>query len=272
MSARSGTLLAVEGLRIEAGAPGAAVPLVDGLSFSVAAGEVLGIVGESGSGKSMSAYAIAGLLPAGVRVAGGRMELEGRSLDALPAAERRRLAGDRIGMVFQDPLSSFNPVRTIGAILRESVLRHQRVGAREARERVVSALADVRLPHPEALANAYPHQLSGGQRQRAMIALALLNDPALLIADEPTTALDATVQLQILALLARGAAGRATVLITHDLGVAAGLCHRILVMYGGRCLEQGPADRILATPEHPYTRRLLAAATSLGRPAEEAVP
>lgn len=266
MSPRTGTLLKVESLRIEADA---AAPLVDGLSFSVAAGEVLGIVGESGSGKSMSAYAIAGLLPEGVRVAGGQLELEGRSLGALPSAQRRRLAGDRIGMVFQDPLSSFNPVRTIGSILLESVVRHQRTGAREARERVVAALADVRLPHPAELVDAYPHQLSGGQRQRAMIALALLNDPALLIADEPTTALDATVQLQILALLARGAVDRATVLITHDLGVAAGLCHRILVMYGGRCMEQGATDRILGAPEHPYTRRLLAAATSLDRPPAE---
>jgi ABC-type glutathione transport system ATPase component len=265
-------LLRVEGLRIEAGAAGHPVPLVEELSFSIAPGEVLGIVGESGSGKSMSAYAIAGLLPDGVRVAAGRLELEGQSLEGLTATARRKLAGDRIGMVFQDPLSSFNPVRTIGSILQESAVRHRRLSAREARERVVAALADVRLPRPEALFDAYPHQLSGGQRQRAMIALALLNDPALLIADEPTTALDATVQLQVLALLERGAAGRATLLITHDLGVAAGLCDRILVMQAGRCMEHGPTGRLLDAPNHPYTRQLLAAATSLDRPAPGAAP
>ena len=252
----------VDGLCI--GAAGVA-PIVQNLSFTVNRGEVLGIVGESGSGKSLTAYAIAGLLPDGLRVTGGRMALAGRSLEALGRDERRALAGSRIAMVFQDPLSSFNPVRTIGSLLIESAMRHRRVSAAIARQEAIAALADVRLPHPEAMVDAYPHQLSGGQRQRAMIALARLNKPALLIADEPTTALDATVQLQILALLKRNVGSGAMVLITHDLGVAATMCNRIAVMHRGQCLEAGPTTQILERPQHPYTRQLLAAARTLTR-------
>jgi ABC-type glutathione transport system ATPase component len=255
-------LLCVDGLCI--GATGAA-PIVQNLSFSVNSGEVLGIVGESGSGKSLTAYAIAGLLPAGLRVTGGRMELEGRSLEALSGRERRALAGSRVAMVFQDPLSSFNPVRTIGSLLIESAMRHRSLSAANARQAAIVALADVRLPQPDVVIDAYPHQLSGGQRQRAMIALARLNSPALLIADEPTTALDATVQLQILALLKRSVGSGAMVLITHDLGVAATMCNRIAVMHRGQCVEEGTATQILDTPRHPYTRQLLAAAQSLTR-------
>jgi ABC-type glutathione transport system ATPase component len=253
-------ILCVERLCIGASA---ANPIVRDLSFTVNPGEVLGIVGESGSGKSLTAYAIAGLLPDGLRVTGGRMALAGCSLDSLNGAERRALAGSRIAMVFQDPLSSFNPVRTIGSILIESATRHRGLSAVSARQEVVAALADVRLPQPEAVVNAYPHQLSGGQRQRAMIALARLNKPALLIADEPTTALDATVQLQILALLKRSVGSGAMVLITHDLVVAATTCDRIAVMHRGQCLEAGATAQILDTPQHPYTRQLLAAAHSL---------
>ncbi|MGQ0385141.1 MAG: ATP-binding cassette domain-containing protein [Gammaproteobacteria bacterium] len=256
----AGTVLRVEGLGVSAGwGPGRTFPVQE-LSFRVAAGEVLGIVGESGSGKSMTAGAIAGLLPDGVAVSAGRIELEGRDLAALSPDRRRELAGSRIGMVFQDPLSSFNPVRTIGALLCESAMRHQHLSSAVARVRAVSALASVRLPHPETLVNAYPHQLSGGQRQRAMIALALLNGPSLVIADEPTTALDATVQLQVLALLKSGAGSRALILITHDLAVASTVCDRILVMRGGRCVEQGTTADILDRPARAYTRELLAAA------------
>jgi ABC-type dipeptide/oligopeptide/nickel transport system ATPase component len=208
----------------------------------------------------MTAYAIGSLLPEGVAVSAGRIVLEGRAVHSLTAAERRALDGNRIGMVFQDPLSSFNPVRTIGSILVESVTRHQGLSASEARRRVVEALAGVHLPRPELLIDAYPHQMSGGQRQRAMIALALVNGPSLVVADEPTTALDATVQLQILALLKRGAGSRALLLITHDLAVASTVCDRILVMQRGRCVEQGPIAGILDAPDHAYTRELLAAA------------
>jgi len=233
---------------------------VQDLSFTIASGEVLGIVGESGSGKSMTAYAIGSLLPEGVAVSAGRIVLEGRPVLALSPEERRALDGNRIGMVFQDPLSSFNPVRTIGSILIESATRHQRLSASAARGKVIEALAGVRLPRPELLIDAYPHQLSGGQRQRAMIALALLNEPSLVVADEPTTALDATVQLRILALLKRSAGSRALLLITHDLAVASTVCDRILVMQRGRCVEQGSTADILESPAHGYTRELLAAA------------
>jgi ABC-type glutathione transport system ATPase component len=255
--------LEVDGLCIHAQAGTGPVPLVEDVSFAVRAGEVLGIVGESGSGKSITAFSIAGLLGEGLHLAAGRISLEGRQLQELPGSERRALAGSRIGMVFQDPLSSFNPVRTVGSILAESAVRHRHLSRAEAHRVVTAALAEVRLPHPESLINAYPHQLSGGQRQRAMIALALLNSPALLIADEPTTALDPTVQLQILALLKRGASSRAMILITHDLAVAATVCDRILVMHRGRAVEEGAVNQILDAPGHPYTRQLLAASHTL---------
>ena len=258
--ALTGPVLAVRGLSVSAGTGQRTAPLVQDLSFTVAAGEVLGIVGQSGSGKSMTAYAIGGLLPTGTHISAGQIELEGRQIDTLSVAERRAVDGSRIGMVFQDPLSSFNPVRTIGSILIESAMRHQRLPTAKARSQVIEALANVRLPRPDLLVDAYPHQLSGGQRQRAMIALALLNGPSLLIADEPTTALDATVQLQILALLKRGAGSRALLLITHDLAVASAVCDRILVMQRGRRVEEGRTTDILDAPVHAYTRELLEAA------------
>jgi len=238
-------------------------PIVQGLSFAVRAGEVLGIIGESGSGKTLTAYAIAGLLPAGLKTLGGRIQIEGRALAELHADERRALAGSRIGMIFQDPLSSFNPVRTIGSLLIESGMRHRRLSRVAARRQAIAALAAVRLPDPATTVDAYPHQLSGGQRQRAMIAVARFNDPALLIADEPTTALDATVQLQILALLKGSLASSALILISHDLRVAASMCDRILVMHRGRCVEQGDAQQVLQTPKHAYTQRLIAAVETL---------
>jgi ABC-type glutathione transport system ATPase component len=262
-------ILSVERLSI---GPAESAAIVQGVSFAVNRGEVLGIVGESGSGKSLTAYAIAGLLPDNLRVLGGHIALEGRALETLGPSERRALAGSRIGMVFQDPLSSFNPVRTIGSILMESAMRHRGMSSAAARRDAVAALADVRLPSPEVVINAYPHQLSGGQRQRAMIALARLNSPALLIADEPTTALDATVQLQILALLKRSVGQGAMVIITHDLGVAAAMCDRIVVMHRGQCVEAGQAAQILQSPRHAYTRRLLAAAQSLTSSAEALPP
>jgi ABC-type dipeptide/oligopeptide/nickel transport system ATPase component len=262
-------VLEVDGLTVRAGSGRGVTTLVEDLSFTITTGEVLGIVGESGSGKSMTASAIGGLLPAGVRIGAGRIVLEGREIQALSAVQRRALDGSRIGMVFQDPLSSFNPVRTVGSILVESAARHQRLLSGDARRRAIEALAGVRLPRPEQLIDAYPHQLSGGQRQRAMIALALLNGPPLVIADEPTTALDATVQLQVLALLKRGAGSRAVLLITHDLAVAAATCDRILVMQRGRSVEYGPAARVLDLPAHGYTRALLDAAR---RPAAAVEP
>lgn len=252
-------ILSVDGLTIGT----AAQTIVRGLTFSVRAGEVLGIVGESGSGKTLTAYAIAGLLPPGVSVRRGDIRLDGRSVGELTDAERRALAGRRIGMVFQDLLSSFNPVRTIGSILIEAATRHRNLSPSDARRRAIDALAAMRLPEPQSMVDAYPHQLSGGQRQRAMIALARLNDPVLLIADEPTTALDPTVQLQILALLHASVAASALVLITHDLNVAAAMCDRLLVMHRGECIEQGQAREIMERPQHAYTRQLITAVRSL---------
>jgi ABC-type glutathione transport system ATPase component len=267
----SASLVAVENLSI---GRSPSQPIVHDLSFAVRAGEVLGIIGESGSGKTLTAYSIAGLLPAGLKTLSGRIQVEGRVLGELHADERRALAGNRIGMIFQDPLSSFNPVRTIGSLLIESGMRHRGLSRGAARHQAIAALAAVRLPDAATTIDAYPHQLSGGQRQRAMIALARFNDPALLIADEPTTALDATVQLQILALLKGSLASSALILISHDLRVAASMCDRILVMHRGRCVEQGDAQQILQTPQHAYTQRLIAAVETLTEgsvPAREAV-
>lgn len=237
--------------------------LVHDLSFSVAPGEVLAIVGESGSGKTLSVFAIAGLLPPALHITAGRISVAGEDVLALDAPTRRARAGSRIGMVFQDPLSAFNPVRRIGTALIESAMRHQGLSQAEARTLATTQLARMQLPAPERMLDAWPHQLSGGQRQRVMIALALLNDPALLIADEPTTALDPTVQRAILRLLKQQAPSRATILITHDLGVAASLATHIMVMRDGRCLESGPTAALLAAPAHEYTRQLIAARTGL---------
>ncbi len=240
-------------------------PLVNDISFHVARGEVLGIVGESGSGKSLTALAVAGLLPDELSVTNGDIRIAGEDVLRLAPDERRRLGGSRIGFVFQDPLSSLNPVRRIGTALVESAMRHRGLGAAAARTLALARLADMQLRDPERLIDSYPHQLSGGQRQRVMIALALINDPPLLIADEPTTALDATVQRAILALLRRHAADRATILITHDLGVAVSLCNRIMVMHEGAIVETGEARAVLSAPTMDYTKRLIAARLSLGK-------
>jgi ABC-type glutathione transport system ATPase component len=240
--------------------------IVRNLTFTVRAGEILGMVGESGSGKTMTAHAIAGLLPTEVSVRRGRIKIEGRSVLDLGHAERRALAGGRIGMVLQDRLSSFNPVRTIGSILIESAMRHRGISAAQARIIAIEALTSVRMPDAHKLIDAYPHQLSGGQQQRAMIALARLNQPALLIADEPTTALDPTVQLQVLSLLQTRATDSAVMLITHDLNIAAALCERLVIMHRGECVEQGPAREIMERPQHAYTQQLLAAVESLAGP------
>lgn len=238
--------------------------LVHGVDLTIERGEIVGMVGASGSGKTISAFAISRLLADGL-VASGRVELEGRRIDDIDEARMRRLRGGRIGMVFQDPLSSFNPVRTIGAILTESIRRHQGLDRAAARRLAIETLAEMRLPGNDASIDAYPHTLSGGQRQRAMIALALVNRPALIVADEPTTALDPTIQLQILALLKRQASQAACLLITHDIAAAAAICDRLVVMREGRIVETGPTDRVLSHPEHAFTRELLAHAPGGGR-------
>ena len=259
-------LLRVERLTTVFDLPGGRSPAaVDDVSFSLAAGETLGLVGESGSGKSVTALSIVRLvLPPG-RIAGGRIELEGRNLLELGEEAMRRVRGRRIGFVFQEPMVALNPVYTIGTQIEETLAVHDLATGQAARRRAVELLDAVRVPDPARRAREYPHQLSGGLRQRAMIALALAADPALLIADEPTTALDVTVQAEILDLLRdmRRQFNLTLLLITHDLGVIAQMADRVAVMYAGRIVEQAPVDRLFAAPAHPYTRGLLASIPGL---------
>jgi len=236
------------------------VKAVDGVSFDLRAGERMAIVGESGSGKSVTALSILGLVdpPAG-HVVGGEVVFEGRDLLSLSEAELRTVRGRRIGYVFQDPMTALDPAFTIGSQLVETIRLHSRISRAEARARAIELLEDVQIGHAEQRLTSYPHQLSGGMRQRVVIALALASSPALLIADEPTTALDVTTQAQILELIFGLATerGTAVLLITHDLGVVAGTCDRVQVMYAGRVVEQGTAAQIFAAPRHPYTWALL---------------
>ncbi|MFC5371226.1 ABC transporter ATP-binding protein [Brevundimonas faecalis] len=259
MSVQTGeTVLDVRGLRLEAVADSRV--LIPNLNLTVRRGEILGLVGQSGSGKTLTCFAVGGLTPPGVRATAGEIHLEGRRIDNLAEADWRAVRGGRIGMVFQDPLSSFNPVKTIGSILIESARRHQNLDKKAARDLAVRTLKAMRLPGENASVDAYPHMLSGGQRQRAMIGLALINNPALILADEPTTALDPTIQLQILALLRRQAEKAAALMITHDIAAAGAVCDRIAVMLEGEIVEEGPVDQVLYDPVHAFTRDLLASA------------
>jgi oligopeptide/dipeptide ABC transporter ATP-binding protein len=234
---------------------------VDGVSLHVDAGETLGIVGESGCGKSVTALSIMRLVPSppGL-IAGGEIRFRGRDLATLTEAEMQDVRGDSIAMIYQEPMTCLNPVHTIGKQISEALVRHRHLGREEARARAVELLRLVGIPLPEQRADAYPHQLSGGMRQRVMIAMALSCNPQLLIADEPTTALDVTVQAQILELLQRlqQEFGMATMLITHDLGVVAEMCERVVVMYAGRVVEEADVLSLFARPLHPYTEGLLA--------------
>jgi peptide/nickel transport system ATP-binding protein len=235
------------------------VKAVDGVSFTVGRGEVLGLVGESGSGKTATGLSILGLVDLPGRIVAGSIRLAGDELVGRPEAELRRYRGRRIAMVFQDPMMTLNPVLRIDTQMIEAITAHERVSRRAARARAGDALAAVGIAAPRERLAAYPHQLSGGMRQRVAIAIALLHRPALVIADEPTTALDATIQSQILAEMQAlcAEAGTALVWITHDLALVAGLADRIAVMYAGRIVEQGPVDAVLAAPLHPYTRGLI---------------
>ncbi|MBN2172209.1 MAG: ABC transporter ATP-binding protein [Candidatus Krumholzibacteriota bacterium] len=238
---------------------------VDGVSLDLPPGGTLCLVGESGCGKTLTALAIMGLLPRAARLLGGSLRLGGRELATLPERERRRLRGIEMAMIFQEPMTSLNPVLHVGLQITEALRRRGRLGRREARERAASLLAEVGVPEPAARLGSYPHELSGGLRQRVMIAIALAGDPDLLVADEPTTALDVTVQAQVLAKLRelRERRGLALLLITHDLGVVAQAAGRVLVMYAGQVVEAAPVVDLFAAPRHPYTRGLLA---SLPRP------
>jgi len=253
-------------LRVSFAAEGGRVQALDGLSLRIEAGSTLGLVGESGSGKSACCLAILGLLPRGVgRVDGGEVLLTGRSLAGLGEAQWRALRGREIAMVFQDPHSALNPHLPIGLQLTEVLELHLGLARREARRRAAHALGEVGLPQPEERLASYPHQLSGGQRQRVMIAMALSCAPKVLLADEPTTALDAAVQVQILDLLRslQHKHGTAILLVTHSLGVVARVADEVLVLYAGRAAEHGRTRELLAHPLHPYTRALLASVPSL---------
>jgi oligopeptide/dipeptide ABC transporter ATP-binding protein len=262
------SLLSVEDLRVEFWTRRGTVHAVNGVSFDIAAGETLGIVGESGCGKSVTSLAILGILPRAGRVTGGRALFEGRDLIGRPDDELRKVRGRDIAMIFQDPMTSLNPVLTIGRQIRESIETHFDLDRKETESRVVELLEQVGIPEAKRRARDYPHQFSGGMRQRAMIAMALACEPKLLIADEPTTALDVTIQAQILDLLRALVAERDTalIMITHDLGVVAGMCERVNVMYGGMVMESGSAEDVFRSPRHPYTLGLLQSVPRLDTP------
>ncbi|HVJ11358.1 MAG TPA: ABC transporter ATP-binding protein [Burkholderiales bacterium] len=239
---------------------------VDSISFSIEPGEVLGVVGESGAGKSITGMAVIGLLEPPGRIAGGEVRLEGQRIDNLPHDQLRKIRGRKIGVIFQDPLTSLNPLYTIGQQIEETILTHLPLSRAQARQRALSLLREVGIPAPEARFDAYPHQFSGGMRQRVVIALALAAEPRLLIADEPTTALDVSIQAQIIALLKRlaGERGAAVMLITHDMGVIAETAQRVAVMYAGRIAEIGPVRDVIHAPRHPYTVGLMGSIPKLG--------
>jgi oligopeptide transport system ATP-binding protein len=252
------TLLQVERLRVRLPTRAGPATVVDGIDYQVETGEVFGIAGESGSGKTMSVLALMGLLPAGA-VVDGRAVFAERDLLRLPAPELRRVCGRELAMVFQDPMTSLHPMLSVGTQLTEHVRRHLGLGRKEAAERALELLEQVRIPDPGGALHAFPHQFSGGMRQRIAIAVALACRPRLLIADEPTTALDVTVQAGIIRLLdrLRRETGLSIVLITHDLGVLSSIADRVAVFYAGRVVEAGGREDVLAHPRHPYTRGLL---------------
>jgi peptide/nickel transport system permease protein len=261
-------LLSVRGLRTQFVVDDQVYRAVDGVDLDIVAGEAVGLVGESGSGKTVTAMSILQLIPKPPgEIVGGRIELDGMDLVRASDRELRQVRGGRVACVFQDPQTSLNPVLSIGDQITEMIHAHQKLGRKQARARAKQLLEAVHIPHPERRLDEYPHELSGGMRQRVVIAMALANDPALLIADEPTTALDVTVQAEILDLLRelRERRGMSLLFITHDFGVVAELCDRVVVMYAGRVVEQAPVEDVFASPAHPYTRRLIDCMPRLGQ-------
>jgi len=253
-------LLEVSHLRVEFPTRRGTLLALDDISFSIAPGEILGVVGESGAGKSLTGAAIIGLLDPPGRIAAGEIKLAGRRIDQLPYDEMRRIRGREIGAVFQDPLTSLNPLYTVGRQLVETITTHLDLTASQARTRAIELLAATGIPAPEARVDHYPHQFSGGMRQRVVIALALAAEPKLIVADEPTTALDVSIQAQIITLLKNicKSRGAAVMLITHDMGVIAETCDRVAVLYAGRVAEIGPVHDVINKPSHPYTSGLMA--------------
>lgn len=253
-------LLSVKNLRIELATRAGVAPVIDDLSFDLAAGESLSFVGESGCGKSMTALALMGLLPEGIgKVASGSITFDGEDLTAASEARLREIRGNDISMIFQEPMTSLNPLYTVGEQIAEVLRAHQGLSRKAAWDKAVELLDAVRIPNAKARATDYPFQMSGGQRQRVMIAIALACEPKILIADEPTTALDVTVQAQIFDLLQdlRRQTGSSVILITHDMGAVAEMAERVIVMYAGRKAELGPVDDIIEHPRHPYTKGLI---------------
>ena len=252
-------LLEVRHLRVEFPTRRGTLVALDDISFDIAPGEILGVVGESGAGKSLTGAAIIGLLDPPGRVAAGEIRFDGRRLDNLPYDAMRKMRGRHIGAIFQDPLTSLNPLYTIGRQLTETILTHLPVSADEARQRAIKLLQETGIPAAEARIDQFPHQFSGGMRQRVVIALALAAEPRLIVADEPTTALDVSIQAQIISLLKRLCHdhGAAVMLVTHDMGVIAESCDRVAVMYAGRIAEIGPVHDVIHAPAHPYTVGLM---------------
>ncbi|MFL5145649.1 MAG: ABC transporter ATP-binding protein [Microvirga sp.] len=268
-------LLEVEDLRVVfPGSDRRRTLAVDGVSFSVERGKTLGIVGESGCGKSVTSLAIMGLLPKGGAEVSGRVSFEGRDLLREPDRVMRDLRGNRLAMIFQEPMTSLNPVLPVGFQIAEALVEHRGMGRRQAQARALELMELVRIPSAAQRLDAYPHQFSGGMRQRVMIAIALACSPKVLIADEPTTALDVTIQAQVLALLAdlQVREGLAVLLITHNLGVVASVADRVMVMYGGDVVESAPVKAFFARPTHPYSEALLAAMPRVDRPSEALAP
>ena len=258
-------LLEVRHLRVEFPSRRGTLLALDDISFSIAPGEVLGVVGESGAGKSLTGSAIIGLLDPPGRIAGGEILLTGQRIDNLPYEQMRAIRGRRIGAIFQDPLTSLNPLYTIGRQLIETIRTHLPLGEEQARARAISLLQDTGIPAAEQRIDQYPHQFSGGMRQRVVIALALAAEPQLIVADEPTTALDVSIQAQIIALIRRLCKehGTAVMLVTHDMGVIAETCDRVAVMYAGRIVEVGPVADVIHRPSHPYTVGLMGSIPSM---------
>ncbi|MEE8630518.1 MULTISPECIES: ABC transporter ATP-binding protein [Methylobacterium] len=263
-------VLSVRDLRVEFATRRGVLTALDGVSFEINRGEVLGVVGESGAGKSVTGSAVIGLIDPPGRIAGGEIRLNGERIDNLAPDAMRKVRGKRIGMIFQDPLTSLNPLYRVGWQIEETIRTHTDLSARAARQRAIDLLAEVGIPAPERRIDGFPHEFSGGMRQRVVIALALAAEPELIIADEPTTALDVSVQAQIITLLKRLGRdhGTAVMLITHDMGVIAEAADRVAVMYAGRVAEIGPVAAVVGDPLHPYAKGLMGAIPSLSHEAD----
>jgi peptide/nickel transport system ATP-binding protein len=258
-------VLSVRDLKVDFPTRRGLLHAIDGVSFEIARGEVLGVVGESGAGKSVTGAAVIGLIDPPGRVVGGEIRLSGMRIDNLPAEDMRRIRGKRIGMVFQDPLTSLNPLYRVGEQLIETIITHLALSPSAARKRAIDLLAEVGIPAPDKRIDGYPHEFSGGMRQRVVIALAIAAAPELIIADEPTTALDVSIQAQIIALIKKLGRehGTAVMLVTHDMGVIAEIADRVAVMYSGRIAEIGPVRDVVHKPLHPYARGLMGAIPTL---------